>query len=142
MPEVTFYVLSAKTLNERYLFVCKLVEKIFRSGIGCYLLTEDKQQSRYLDDLLWTFRPGSFIPHECFTGELPTLKHVSLIGETEPPSDWRHTLINLSTHCPIDMESVGRILEVLVQEPTVLEPGRQRYRHYQQAGLAITTHTL
>ncbi|WP_275575172.1 DNA polymerase III subunit chi [Methylocucumis oryzae] len=56
--------------------------------------------------------------------------------------DWRHTLINLSTRCPMELDAVGRILEVLVQEPTVLETGRQRYRHYQQAGLAITTHTL
>ena len=74
MPEVSFYILPSESQEERYLFACKLIEKAYRSGHFCYVLTDDAEQSQILDDLLWTFRAGSFIPHQVYTGELPALK--------------------------------------------------------------------
>ncbi|TAK61689.1 DNA polymerase III subunit chi [Methylobacter sp.] len=71
MAEVSFYILPSESLHDRHLFACKLIEKAYRSGSFCYVLTDNAEQSQAIDDLLWTFRAGSFIPHQIYTGEPP-----------------------------------------------------------------------
>jgi DNA polymerase-3 subunit chi len=73
VAEVSFYILPTESLADRYLFACKLIEKAYRSGSFCYVLTDSAEQSRIIDDLLWTFRAGSFIPHQIYTGEPPDI---------------------------------------------------------------------
>ena len=142
MTEITFYVLPTESTQERHLFACKLVEKSYRSDCFCYLLTDSETQSRVLDDLLWTFRPGSFIPHQLYDGTVPEWQRLILIGSHQPPEPWRHTLLNVSSQFPQDYLQYGRILEILDNSEATKVAGRQRYRQYQQAGLSVTTHKL
>lgn len=142
MPEVSFYVLGSHSAQERLLFACRLAEKAYRSDSVCYVLTESEEQSRELDDLLWTFRQGSFIPHEIYHGSLPEQSYVILIGRQPAPSGWQGTLINLSAQCPEGLEQAGRILEVVDENEAVKAAGRLRYRQYQQAGMPINTHKM
>jgi DNA polymerase-3 subunit chi len=140
--EVSFYLLSSHAEKERYLFACKLIEKIYRSGVFGYIQTGTDEQSRMLDDLLWTFRPGSFIPHEIYEEKLPVYAGSFLIGTHPSPKNWQNTLINFTDHCPEDFSSATRIIEILDANESIKEIGRQRYRLYQQAGLAISTHSI
>lgn len=140
MAEVCFYILPTESLQERYLFACKLIEKAYRSGHFCYVLTDDAEQSKIIDDLLWTFRPGSFIPHQIYTGETPSTEKVILIGSVAAPQNWQKTLFNLSSHYPAVGSQAERILEILDNSETTKEAGRNRYRQYQQSGMKITTH--
>ncbi|MBF6650615.1 DNA polymerase III subunit chi [Methylobacter sp. BlB1] len=148
MPEVSFYLLPSRSQQERYLFACKLIEKAYRSGHFCYVLTDSAEQSEVMDNLLWTFRAGSFIPHERYTSETfshPRAeweRHVILIGTQKAPENWQKTVINLSSQCPQDLEQIERILEILDDSEETKEAGRQRYRQYQQLGLAIATHKI
>jgi len=142
MPEVTFYVLQSDSQQERFLFACKLIEKAYRSGQFGYVLTDSAAQSQLIDDLLWTFRAGSFIPHQQVTGELPALENVFLIGSMPAPESWQKTVINLSAHCPQNFQQAERILEILDNSEATKEPGRQRYRQYQHAGLSVVTHKI
>lgn len=142
MAEVSFYVLPSESLQERYLFACKLIEKAYRSGSYCYMLTDNAEQSRNLDDLLWTFRAGSFIPHQLYAGELPGFEKTILIGSQSPPENWRKTVINLSSHCPEESVKIERILEILDNSEATKQLGRNRYRQYQQSGITITTHKI
>ena len=142
MPDVTFYVLASESEQQRLLFVCRLIEKAYRSGSFCYVLTDTDEQAQRLDDLLWTFRPGSFIPHQKYAGTLPELKNVILIGTLEPPEAWRKVIINLSANGPENMDQAGRILEVLDANEEIKARGRRRYRYYQQLGIQTTTHNL
>ncbi|TAL51852.1 MAG: DNA polymerase III subunit chi, partial [Methylovulum sp.] len=64
------------------------------------MLTDSPEQSRLLDDLLWTFRAGSFIPHQLYTGEPPGIEKIILIGSIAPPGGWQANVINLSSQCP------------------------------------------
>ena len=66
MPEASFYILPSQSLSDRFLFACKLIEKAYRCGQYCYVVTDSLQQSQQLDNLLWTFRKNSFIPHQIF----------------------------------------------------------------------------
>ncbi len=137
MAEITFYVLSSQSQQERNLFACKLIEKAYRSGCFCYVLTDSDGQSHQLDNLLWTFRAGSFIPHQLYTGELPALEQV-LIGSLPAPAQWQKTVINLSSHAA----SAERVLEILDNSEATKALGRKRYREYQQAGHNLTTHKM
>jgi DNA polymerase III subunit chi len=142
MAEVSFYILPSESLQDRYLFACKLIEKVYRSGSVCYVLTDSIEQSRHLDDLLWTFRAGSFIPHQIYTGELPDIEHVILISSLNAPGNWQKAVINLSSHCPEKFDKIERILEILDNNEATKELGRNRYRQYQQSGINISTHKI
>jgi DNA polymerase-3 subunit chi len=140
VAEVSFYILPTESLQDRYRFACKLIEKAYRSGSFCYVLTDSDEQSRIIDDLLWTFRAGSFIPHQIYTGELPELEKVILIGSLNAPEHWQKVLFNLSSRYPELGAQTKRILEILDNSETTKEAGRNRYRQYQQSGMKITTH--
>jgi DNA polymerase III subunit chi len=159
MAEVSFYILPSQSTQERYEFACKLIEKAYRSGCFCYVLTDNAEQSQKIDDLLWTFRAGSFIPHQIYTGELPDIardgvyagssqgassvfEKVILIGSLNVPENWQKTVINLSSHCPEEFDKIERILEILDNSEATKELGRNRYRQYQQSGVNITTHKI
>jgi DNA polymerase-3 subunit chi len=142
VPEVSFYLLETLSAQERNLFACKLIEKAYRSGHFCYVLTDSDEQSQVLDDLLWTFRAGSFIPHQLYTGNMPEIENVVLIGSVSAPKNWQKTIINLSSKCPQDFQQAQRILEVLDDSEETKASGRQRYRQYQQAGIEIVTHKM
>ena len=142
MPEVSFYLLPTNSGQERDLFVCKLIEKAYRNGEYPYVLTGSETQSQQLDDQLWTFRPGSFIPHQIYRGELPEFEKVILISAKQPADKWRKTIVNLSSRCPDDFMAADRILEILNDNVETKALGRDRYRQYQQAGLEIVTHKM
>ena len=142
MAEVSFYILPSESAQERYEFACKLIEKAYRSGCFCYVLTDNAEQSQKIDDLLWTFRPGSFIPHQIYTGELPAIEKVILIGSLNAPENWQKTVINLSSYCPEEFDKIERVLEILDNSEATKELGRNRYRQYQQSGVNITTHKI
>ena len=142
MAEVSFYILSSALLQERYLFACKLIEKAYRNGQFCYILTDNDAQSQLLDDLLWTFRAGSFIPHEIYTGQAPTTDKVVLIGSVKAPEHSQGLLFNLSTKYPEDISKTKRILEILDNCEVTKVAARNRYRQYKQAGMSVTTHNM
>jgi DNA polymerase-3 subunit chi len=140
VAEVSFYILPTESLQDRYLFACKLIEKAYRSGSYCYVLTDSAEQSKIIDDLLWTFRAGSFIPHQLYSGEQPEVEQVILIGSLDAPENWQKVLFNLSSRYPDIAPQTERILEILDNSETTKEAGRNRYRQYQQSGMKITTH--
>lgn len=142
MPEISFYVLPTESSQERHLFACKLIEKAYRSGSFAYVLTDSLEQSQLIDNLLWTFRAGSFIPHQIYMGEMPTIEDVVLIGSSNPPEHWQNTVINLSSQCPQGFQNAERILEILDNSEETKTIGRNRYRQYQQAGIEIATHKM
>jgi len=142
MAEVSFYILSSALLQERYLFACKLIEKAYRNGQFCYILTDNDAQSQLLDDLLWTFRAGSFIPHEIYTGQAPSTDKVILIGSVKAPEHSQGLLFNLSTKYPEGISKTKRILEILDNCEVTKIAARNRYRQYKQAGMSVTTHNM
>lgn len=142
MPTISFYILPSASQEERFLFACKLLEKAFRNRQACYALTDNEKQCVSLDDMLWTFRAGSFVPHQIYDGNPPQSDNAVLIGTKSPPKAWGQTVVNLSTRLPDDLEGPDKIMEILDNDGTVKDLGRNRYRHYQQLGMAITVHKL
>jgi DNA polymerase-3 subunit chi len=142
MPEISFYLLSTTGAGARYAFACKLIEKAYRSGYFAYVVTDSDSQSQWLDQLLWTFRPTSFVPHEIYHGSLPEFANTVLIGSLPAPEAWQKLIINLATPAVIDLSKTERVLEILDNDESIKQAGRQRYRYYQQLGLKLQTHQI
>lgn len=142
MPEVYFYILSIASQQERNIFACKLIEKAYRNKQFCYVYVDTQEQSQQLDKQLWTFRPGSFIPHQIYNGNEPDYEQTVLIGTQTAPDKWQNLIFNLSSKYPDNLTQTKRVLEILDNNEEIKPAGRIRYRQYQQAGLNITTYNI
>lgn len=140
MLEVSFYILPTTSLPDRDLFLCKLAEKAYRQGVYSAILTASETHSQVLDDLLWSFRANSFIPHQ-ITSTNNNPQQI-LIGAHPALLTTHSALINVSSQSlqqPLEFE---RILEIVHQDSADITAGRERYRQYQQLGAKLTTHKL
>ena len=65
MTEVTFVEITASRMEMR---ACEIAEENYARGRRVQILAVDQEQAERLDDLLWTFKPVSFIPHGLWVG--------------------------------------------------------------------------
>ena len=141
MTSVDFYILHSSEPRARLLIGCRLTEKAWHNGYKTFILTESPEQLKAIDDLLWTFRAGSFIPHACDEGLIGSEVPVGLGPKLDPEFE-PNLLINLQS-APLDPpETVDRIIEIVDQDERVREEGRRRYRHYQKVGKTVRSHRI
>ena len=63
MARVDFYILAQADERARHMLACKLAEKAWRLDNSVYIHANNRSEAEHLDQLLWTFRDGSFVPH-------------------------------------------------------------------------------
>src|SRR5690554_2374947 len=63
VERVDFYILAGSGRQAAEQFACRLCEKAYNQGNRIFIRAEDGAQTEALDELLWTFRSGSFLPH-------------------------------------------------------------------------------
>ncbi|MBK8162668.1 MAG: DNA polymerase III subunit chi [Gammaproteobacteria bacterium] len=142
MPRVDFYILPGETPAARDLLCCRLAEKACKMGHKVYLHADSEAHARRLDELLWTFRAGSFLPH-ALLGDDPQPPPQVLIGSAggaAPPA--RDVLINLAAAVPDFFDRFERVAEIVDQSSEVKQAGRERFRRYRERGCAPETHNL
>ena len=138
---VDFYVLAAADAAARLRYACRLAEKAWRLRHRVHLHAASTGQAAQLDDLLWTFRQGSFVPHEVLaagaTGSSPvTIGH----GPASPPAAVLR--VNLAEELREFGAAFPRVGEISYEPGPGRRLGRERFRRYRQAGRAIETHDI
>jgi DNA polymerase-3 subunit chi len=141
MPRIDFYVLPDQKENGRALLACRLADKAYGLGHTIYLFTASEPQAAALDDLLWTFRQDSFVPHERYSGGSVEDSPV-LIGTASPAEVSARVLINCTEALPEGFESYERIVELVDSRMEVLAKSRARFRQYRERGFTPETHKL
>src|SRR5690554_7174625 len=63
MTLADFYVLAGQETQDQMQFACRLLEKAIANNNSVLLHTDNEQQAKDLDALIWSFRPDAFIPH-------------------------------------------------------------------------------
>ena len=63
MTRVGFYVVQVAEQNQRLQVAARLADKAFTRGHRIFINATDKGQAEALSELLWSFRPASFLPH-------------------------------------------------------------------------------
>lgn len=133
-PRIDFYILPTAGAESRMRLACQLAEKAYNHDYSVYIFTSDAAQAAMLDDLLWTFRQDSFVPHERYPLSGTHTSPV-LIGNALPLEVAATALINLTDSVPAGIEKFARVMEVVDAAAPVLSASRQRFKHYREQGL-------
>jgi DNA polymerase-3 subunit chi len=141
MTQVDFYILKDSQPAAQALLTCRLSEKAFKQGHQVFINTASGQQLKQLDDMLWTFRDGSFLPHGVYEEDTDSTHPVLLGHDVEPdgPSD---VLVNLSNEVPAFFSRFNRVAELVGGDEAQRAAARQRYRFYKDRGYTLNTHNL
>ena len=135
MTEVHFMEVREKRLEER---ACEISERLYARGERVQVAAANKEQARRLDNLLWTFRPDSFVPHRILEGrdDDPDVPVVITIGDAQILGN-RHLLM-LDYH---RLEAVSQFAHaihfVVIDNEERLAASRQYWVQLRDAGFAL-----
>jgi DNA polymerase-3 subunit chi len=141
MTQVDFYILSDAQPGALPLFTCRLTEKAYRQGHQVYIHTDSGQQLRHLDDLLWTYRDGSFLPHAVQEAGCSSAQPI-LLGHAVEPEGPGDVLLNLAGEVPAFFSRFNRVAELVGGDDSQVAAARSRYRFYKDRGYELNTHNL
>ena len=138
MTKVDFYILQS---GSRENTACKLIEKAYSLGHRIYVHAGSEDQLTKIDHLLWTFRAGSFIPHQRYQENTNEDSPVQL-GTHEAPNIDSDVLINLADDVPLFFSRFQRVAELVGPDEQAKALGRQHFQFYRNRGYALNTHNL
>ena len=145
MTKIDFYQID----NEPPLmFACRLIDKIYHQGHQIHVHTGDAEQTEALDQLLWTFRPERFVPHEVGQAETDlaateTKRQVPVrICHASEPVQHQDVLINLAPRVPDFFSRFVRVAELVPVEQNSRLAARANYKFYQDRGYPLDYHTI
>lgn len=141
MLRIDFYIIQNDAPNAREVLACRLVEKAYHLGHQIYLHTDSQQQIGAMDNFLWTFRAGSFIPHQIYEASFDENCPVH-IGSHDNLDEGSDVLINLADEVPSFFSRFERIAEIVDQDVTTRTNGRERFKFYRDRGFAIESHNI
>jgi len=136
---VDFYLLASS--EETSLVACRLLEKAYLRGHRVFVYCNNQQEAEKIDELLWTFKDNSFIPHN-LQGEGPIPPPPIQIGYTNEPREFDDILLNLNNEIPIFHSRFRRIIEIIGNDEKAKELGRLRYREYRKKQFELQTHEI
>lgn len=136
-----FYLIDKPRFREQpLLLVCELARKALAANLPTLVLVRDAAQAEQLDDLLWSFDPDAYIPHQIAGTDEDEDEADVLIAPPEVHAALRPLVINLrDAAVEGDFE---RVLEVVPADPAAREPLRERWRQYKARGLAVHKHDM
>jgi len=145
MSRVDFYVLPEAD-SDRQKFACALAQKAWKTGNRVCIQAADREHAGELDNLLWTFRDISFVPHALMDSQDASTVPV-LIGwdDTGAPDNGQAgsgVLINLAGRIPSAASKFDRIAEIVSGSAGERQSARDRYREYRSQGYELYNHDI
>ncbi len=144
MTQVDFYILENDSEDARLRLACRIVDKATQQDQHVFINSSSDVEAQTLDELLWTFSQGSFIPHKVVRHKVdaPPREQV-VIGLNQPPVGERwDVLINLAADVPDFFSRYERVAEVVDGNAARREQSRERYRFYRDRGYKLNTHQV
>ena len=141
MPRADFYLIAKPRFREQpLLLACELARKAVHAGQPLLVLAASREQAEALDDLLWSFDPDEYLPHQ-IAGEDEGEDEVEvLIAPPDATPPLRALVLNLRDE-PVP-PGFERVLEVVPADPAARGRSRDRWRAYQSRGLAPAKHDM
>jgi DNA polymerase III subunit chi len=139
MTLVGFYVVQSAEPGQRLQVAARLADKAFQRGHRIFIHACDEAQAGELDELLWNFRPASFLPHGLH-GQ--AYSDTIAIGWGQEPDNHSDLLINLQLGIPPFFSRFRRVAEVVTQEPASLAALRASWKFYKERGYQLEKHDL
>ena len=138
---VDFYLLSNTEPQAVNLVACRLLEKAYQRGHRVFVFCDSKDNAERLDELLWTYKEDSFIPHN-LQGEGPEPPPPVQIGYGTEPRGFNDILLNMSPTIPDYFTRFQRVMEIVAADDTAKEISRNHYREYRSKQCQLHTHNI
>ncbi|HEY9256135.1 MAG TPA: DNA polymerase III subunit chi [Stenotrophomonas sp.] len=141
MPRADFYLIAKpRFLSEPLKLVCELARKAYDSNQPTLILTRDQAQAEELDDLLWSFDPDAYIPHQIAGSDEEDEEAPVLLATPDSDTPSRPLVINLRDAAW--QGACERVLEVVPADPSAREPLRERWKQYKAMGLELNKYDM
>ena len=141
-PRIDFYLIEEPGAAASEATACRIAEKAWRHGHRVHLHVDSPESARRLDELLWTWRDESFVPHSvCAADELSAGAPVTIGSGSLPRFDF-DVLLNLDPCVPDGFDRFARVAEVVGGGEPARSAGRERFRRYRAHGCELRTHRL
>lgn len=139
MTRVDFYLATDETPRAAGVLACRVAEKAWKSGHRVYLHTAGPTEAQKLDELMWTFRDVSFVPHALSGAD----DDVAIrIGHGAPPDGSADLLVNTAAEVPSFYDAFERVAEIVAGDEASKKHGRRRFKHYRDQGIEPETHEI
>jgi len=143
MTRVDFYLTQTSQRKHVLTTACRLAEKASRQGHHIFIHADDASQAQQVDELLWTFRQGSFVPHAVVEdGVTPSRHDTILIGHDHDPECKHDVMINLAASIPEFFSRFERVAEIVSGDESQRNEARQRFKFYRDRGYELNTHDI
>lgn len=134
-PQIQFYHLTATPIERA---LPKLIEKAYGAGHRILLVEGSPERLEMFNQLLWTYHPGSFLPHGSLKEGLPEEQPV-LLAETPDNRNGANILLTTDGTVPSDANEYARILDVFDgNDAAAVEKARTRWKNYQDGGYPLS----
>jgi DNA polymerase-3 subunit chi len=137
--QVDFYVLARPEQSAQRL-ACKLAMMAWEQGHHVAVLTADENEADSLDEIMWDYPPGRFLPHSRGAADPETPVSIDTCA-VEIPAD-RDVVINLADTAVPEPGRFKRLLEIVPGVEQKRLACRQKFREYRELGLSLASHTI
>lgn len=135
MALVQFYHLTTSPLERA---LPKLLEKALAAGNRVLLIDGVEERLEYLNQLLWTYDPGSFLPHGTVKEGQAELQPV-LLSATQDNTNHANLLLTTDGTYVTKAEQYAKVLDMFDgRNPEAVTSARARWKQYKDAGHTLT----
>jgi DNA polymerase-3 subunit chi len=135
MTEVRFYHLERSSLDQ---VLPQLLTKALQTGQKILVKAPDANEVERLNEHLWTYDPGSFIPHGSAKDGFTTDQSVFLTQDDENPNGASILFLTHDLESP-QISSYQLVCEIFDgRNEDSLSAARTRWKTYKQDGHALT----
>jgi len=137
--QVDFYVLASPAQSARQL-ACRLAMMAWEQGHRVAVRTSDEAEAEALDELMWDYPAGRFLPHQ--RGSSPAKTPICIdVSNAEITPD-REVVINLADTAVTEPSRFKRLLEIVPGEEPKRLASRTKFREYREQGLDPASHPI
>lgn len=135
LTDHSFYHLQRQSIEAA---LPKLLERVYGAGLRAVVRAGSDEQVQNLNKLLWTYDPGSFLPHGAKTGSSSADQPIHLTSGDENPNQAKVLLLLDGTETGA-AEGYERCLYLFDgNDPEALAAARERWKWCRDQGASAT----
>ena len=137
--QIDFYVLESEARSADHL-ACRLAMMAWEQGHRITVLTESPQDAERLDELMWEFPAGRFLPHT--VAEKDNKAPVTIGTHDSLQKADGGVVINLTRTAVAETGRFSRLLEIVPHSASERATSRLKFREYRDQGLEPASHPI
>ena len=137
LTEVSFYQVMNATPASVDATLPALLEKVLKTGKTVVVKCPSEGRMERLDEALWSYKEGSFLPHGTQDDAFKEKQPVYLTTEDENPNG-AEILVTVSGATSADFSSFERVLDMFEASDVQKENARERWKDLKSKGYPLT----